>query len=161
MSRTSTLVALFALLLGGARLAAQGAEPQDVAKQLQDIQTKISLLTEMVGKLSRTQEDVETLKRQIADLQRDVAALRGVAPPRVSAYAAPSTTGRVHIVNTYPLPRTVIVNGRSYRLSPGGEQFVDNLPVGPFSFEVLEYHLEPQVRNLAAGQTYTITVFPR
>jgi len=158
------------------RAAAQGAEPGDVAKQLQQLQAQIKLLTEAVNAVqrqmeavpdptaidaqirkyfARTQEDIEGLKREIAALKNPP------TTPRVSAYAAPAATGRVQIVNTYPLPRTVIVNGRSYRVPPGGEQFVDNLPAGPFNFEVMEYHLEPQQRVLAAGQTYTITVYPR
>jgi hypothetical protein len=139
--------------------AVPAAEPGDVTKQLDQLQAQIKLLTESVNALRNQQADIDLLKRQVLQLQQDLASLRGA--PRVSAYAAPATTGRVQLINTYPLPRTVILNGRSYRLPPGSEQFVDNLPAGPFSFEVLEYHLEPQVRTLAAGQTYTITVFPR
>lgn len=179
MTRTTPWLvglAVFAIALAPGRVAAQGAEPGDVAKQLQQLQAQIKLLTEAVNGVqrqmetvpdpvaidaqirkyfARTQEEIETLKREIATLKNPA------TTPRVSAYAAPATTGRVHIVNSYPLPRTVIVNGRSYRLPPGGEQFVENVPVGPFSFEVMEYHLEPQQRMLAAGQTYNITVYPR
>jgi hypothetical protein len=122
---------------------------------------------EMNLKVAQAQADVLEMKRQLAQLQQNLDALGrrvGGVQTQISGYAglpgpAP-TTGRVRLVNTYPQMMTIRVNNAFYEVSPGQDRYTEPLPPGNFTYEVLGISA-PQVRPLAAGETFTVTVYPR
>jgi hypothetical protein len=117
-------------------------------------------------RVEKTQADIEDLKKQVVQLRQDLDALRNRAPSnRESGYtppanAAPAATGRVRLVNTFMDPMTIIVNAVRYQVAPGETRLTEPVPAGTFNYEVLG--VQPRLdRNLAANETFTITVYPR
>ena len=130
----------------------------DLKKQLNDLPSESSVDAQVRKSLAGPAADIYALKRQVEQLQKDVNSLKGTT--RVSAYA-PSGTGRIRLVNLFPMQMTVIVNDRSYRLAPGADQMLEGQPAGTFMYQVLGVQPELLVRTLPANETYTITVYPR
>jgi DNA-binding transcriptional MerR regulator len=168
-----------ALLTAPSLTYSQGAEPSDVAKQLQQLGVQLKILQQSVDEMNKrveslptdanvdaqirkalafTHAEIENLKKQVAQLQQDVAALR--VPDR-KAYSPPVVSlGRIRLVNLYPTQMTIIVNERSYRLAPYSEQIIEHA-AGNFYYQVLGVQPDILVRTLAPNETYTITVYPR
>ncbi len=117
--------------------------------------------------VQNAQKDVNDLKSQLEQLRRDIDGLNRRLRPteRISTYAGPAGTatplpGRVRIVNTFFLPETVVVNGKSYTVAPYDIVFTDPVPAGPFSYEVV--NVQPrQDRVLNPEETFSIYVHPR
>jgi len=178
-------VALAVALTAGSPSAAQVEKAADADQKAADLAKQLEVLTQTVHKLANTveslklkldtlpaetakvrqdaeranlklDEELAALRRKVDQLQRDV---EGSKPgTTVKAFAAPST-GKIRIINTYPGQKTVMVNGRTYRLQPGETQLLDE-PVGRFTYEVFGYHEQPQTRELDAVREFTITVYP-
>jgi hypothetical protein len=117
-------------------------------------------------RLEKTQVDIEDLKKQVAQLRQDLDVVKNRAPSsRESGYTPPANapsaaTGRVRLVNTFMDPMTIIVNGVRYQVAPGETRLTEPVPAGTFSYEVLG--VQPRLeRNLAANETFTVTVYPR
>lgn len=117
--------------------------------------------------VQNAQKDVNDLKSRLEQLRRDIDGLNRRLRPteRISTYAGPAGTaappsGRVRIVNTFFLPETVVVNGKSYTIAPYDIVFTDPIPAGPFSYEVV--NVQPrQDRVLNPDETFSIYVHPR
>src|SRR5262249_36525610 len=116
--------------------------------------------------VATAQKDINDLKDLIAKLRQDMDGLRNrPTETRISGYAGTGSmmaaTGRVRMVNTYYTPITVILNGTTYYdLMPGQERYSSPLPAGAFTDEVLGIPA-PQQRALTAGETFTLTIYPR
>ena len=67
--------------------------------------------------------------------------------------------GRVRLINDFPEEMSVLVNGRSYRLLPGQERLLA-VPPGDFTYQVLQIHRDPRVRQIAADETKNIRIYP-
>ncbi len=114
-------------------------------------------------------DDVKELKRQVAQLQRDVDALRTHSVSNYAPTPAAPSTGRIRLVNTWPETITVFLNQRAYDIPPGQEATTEGVPAGTFTFEILARRpdasigmIQPRTtRSLAASETYTIHVHPR
>lgn len=197
MMRNWKLLGLDLILVGALATplaAGQRDGPQDeankealVLKEVRDLKTSIDALTKAIKslqesstttgvQLQKTQEDINGLKRQVAQLQqeemdglrrqiaqllKDVDDLR-VKTARTSAYQPqpPATpTGRVRIVNIFTVPATVIVNTRAYAVNPGTVVMSDPVPAGFFNYEVVGVQAMVS-RTLAANETFTITIHP-
>jgi hypothetical protein len=141
---------------------------KDVNESLKAIQKKLEenrLNANILG------EDVRILKEKVAQLQRDVDALRSTRsnyqPVAPIAPAAPST-GRIRLVNTWPERITVFLNDKSYTVEPNRELGLD-VPAGPFTYEILGVQPDNSIlpitqklpRTLAANETFMIHVHPR
>ena len=122
--------------------------------------------------IQATKRDINDLKEEVRRLKSDVEGLRksptnitrepGFAPGMTTnPNLNPIPTGRVQLSNTWGAPVSVIVNGRSYPVLPGEVKFTDPVPAGTFSYEVIGITAPNNVRTLAAGETYRISVFPR
>lgn len=140
-------------------------------KQGDDLQRQVSNLPDeqridyqirktLAKELKDSKDEMTALRQQLDLLQRDVASLKSGAAPRV-AFSSPATLGRIRLVNTFPSQMTVIVNERSYRLAPGADQVLENIPAGQFTYQVLGVQPDLLVRSLAPNETFTITVYPR
>lgn len=139
----------------------------DVKKQLNDVPSEASVDAQIRKALAAPAADIYALRQHVEQLQRDLANLRGPRTiARSSAYPSNGTalvagSGRIRLVNLYPTQMTVVINERSYRLEPGADRIIDKQPAGTFLYQVLGVQPDLLARNLAANETYTITVFPR
>jgi hypothetical protein len=115
--------------------------------------------------VSTTQKDINDLKELVARIRQDLDAIRGRAGETRAFYSGPggtntATTGRIRMINTFPMIVAVVVNGARYDLMPGEQR--DSWPVaaGMFTYEVLG--IQPPIqRTLAPGEIFVVNVFPR
>ena len=173
MTLTRLLPALFATAALAAPAAGQTAE--DI-KKLND---KLDALTKTVNdlkdgmksetvrekvntvdsKIDQLDQDIQAIKKDLRDLKRRV----GDGTTTALRPEYDSTTfrgqGRVRLINDFPEEMSVLLNGRSYRLLPGQERQVA-VPPGDFSYQVLQIHRDPRVRQIAADETKNITIYP-
>jgi prefoldin subunit 5 len=132
----------------------------DALRALQNRATDIEL------KNSKTQEDLTNLAAQVEKLRKDVDSLSTrIGSTQISAYppreGALAGTGRVRLVNTYFQPMSIAVNRTLYMVAPGETRFSEPVPAGTFTYEVLGVQPAPQTRQLAANETFTVTVHPQ
>jgi hypothetical protein len=157
------------------------ADLPSIAKRLDEINKSLKSLDDLVpqllkirdgarelnSKVTQAQSDVLELRRQLAQLQQNVDSLSrrlGGVQTQISGYAGlgngSPATGRVRLVNTFPQTMTIRVNNAVHEVPPGQERYTEPLPAGNFTYEVLGVSA-PVVRPLAAGETFTVTVYPR
>jgi hypothetical protein len=114
--------------------------------------------------VATAQKDINDLKDQLARIRQDLDAMRGRSGETRSFYQGPNQlppgTGRVRMTNTFFSPVAVAVNGAVYNLMPGEQRYSAAIPAGTFTYEVLGIQA-PTQRTLAAGETYTVDVYPR
>jgi hypothetical protein len=121
--------------------------------------------------VQKTQSDLNDVKSQVTQLQKDVEDLRRRAQPpanTIAGYAplpggAPlgaPPAGRIRLINSYFMPETVRVNDRTFLLQPNEERMLEGVPTGTFTYEVIGV-TDPRVRTLAASDVFTINVHPR
>lgn len=191
MTRTWKLLSVHAVLAGvlaaapaAAADADNAAKPPDaaaLAKQLDDLKKAVDALRDqlltmakdfdrdraerqsMEVRFQQALADVADLKKQMTQARTDMDALR--ARTTTSGYAPAAATpsavsGRLRLVNSYFEPVTVVVNARAYPVAPGETRLTDPMPAGPFNYEVVGVQ-SLQTRTLAAGETFTVTVYPR
>jgi len=142
---------------------------KDLNESLKAIQKKLEenrLNANILG------EDVRMLKEKVAQLQKDLDSLRttrsNYQPVTPLTQAAPST-GRIKLVNTWPDRIMVLLNDKSYNAEPNRELTVQDVPAGPFTYEILGVQpdstilpiTQKQPRTLAANETFMIHVHPR
>ena len=106
------------------------------------------------------QASMEAIVKRLAKIEQDLARLTN--PPRVSLYPAPPPppTGRLRLINDAAEEMQFVINGRSYRVAPGMAQVIDQMPAGPFTYEVVSptWGLRgSRSPTLSAGETFTLT----
>jgi hypothetical protein len=158
------------------------ADLPSIAKKLDEINKSLKSLDEFVQqellklrdgaremnlKVAQAQSDVLEVRKQLAQLQQNLDALsRRVSgvQTQISGYAGlpgqATTTGRVRLVNTFPQAMTIRVNNTVYDVLPGQERYTEPITAGSFTYEVLGVSAAA-ARTLAAGETFTVTVYPR
>jgi hypothetical protein len=136
----------------------------DIAQLRQDIEAVRKLLptTQVSGYPPDARSDMEQMRRLVDQMRQDLEALRRGAPAtRIAGFPPTTDTARVRLVNTFPAPMHIVVNGRAYVLEPGESRWSDPISFGTFTYEVLGVR-PPQTRVLNPGDPpFTITVFPR
>lgn len=135
-----------------------------ISKQLADLQKTLDAIQKRFEKLENdgitTNVAIQALTVDINKLKERLQALEKGMPPRISGSAP--TTGSVELVNEYTQPMDFIVNQVLYRLRPGETRLVSNLPLGPFTFRVLDVagYQNTQRRVLTDDKPYIIRVHP-
>ena len=83
---------------------------------------------------------------------------------RPASSDTPTGTGAIHLENRSAVPATVLLGGKSYRLSPLQTMVLASQPAGNFTYSVLAEgygEIRPALtRVLASGETFTITINP-
>ncbi len=157
----------------GDRMTAVLNQLQDLTKSLNNLVTELKSLPANLSETNKNlraavaQEEINQLKQQLGQLQKEVTDLRSRVPPVTSASLYPPAnqgTGRLRLMNSYVVPVSIIVNEVSYQVAPGEVRVVEGLRAGPFTYEVLGVGygiIQPRVsRTLAANDTFTIRVEP-
>jgi predicted RNase H-like nuclease (RuvC/YqgF family) len=173
MTLTRLIPALFAAAVLAAPAVGQTPEElkrtveklEKVVKDLQD--AKDGLKNENVrekvatidSKLDQLDQDIQTIKKDLRDLKRKVDS--GSSTSLRPDYDSTTVRGqgRVRLINDFPEEMSVRVNGLSYRLSPGQEKLVA-VPPGEFTYQVLQIHRDPRVRQIVADETKNIRIYP-
>jgi len=175
---------LAAALTASPAVAVDTDKPPDKDKQdLAEIKRLLEDIKKSLGSLDRLEREIEELRfdrdvrvksiqAEIIDLKRQVARMKddmdrvvspngsrrtAFSPPTDGAPALPS--GTVRIVSTYPQSADVIVNDRTFLVQPY-QTVVTRVPAGSFVYEVPSSGRRA-TRPLAAGETFTITLFPQ
>jgi hypothetical protein len=133
---------------------------QKMLRDIQQLQTDMGSAGTALGEVRQDLKSI--LSKEMAGLRSDIESLRKrfYPEPGPVPQAQQAPTGRVQLINAYADPMTVILNDRAYELLPNETRTV-TVPAGAFTYQVLRVHADLQPRNLAANQTYTITVHPR
>ena len=74
--------------------------------------------------------------------------------------SVPTSTGRVVLVNLYPEELLFRINDKNYRVAPGTNLPVENVPAGTFTYEVISGFyglLKHSTSPLASNETFTLT----
>ncbi len=129
---------------------------KNLEKRLEGIEKRFEGLDQAGLALQAHTRDINNLKTEVGRLQNDIVRLQDVQKTQERIAKAPPATGRVHLINAWNTPQTVIIDGQSYRLAPGQVMTLTK-PVGPFSYEVLGVQA-PVVRQIIADDTFNIRI---
>jgi hypothetical protein len=97
-----------------------------------------------VGRLGAAETD----RQRAEQLEREARQLAAKAPAK--------TTGTIEVMNRWPEPVTMIIDGVSYRLAVG-ETKVITRPIGPFRYE-LPATKQVSQGQLEAGKTFRLQI---
>jgi hypothetical protein len=150
--------------------AAGNGDMKRISESLESIVAELKgMRTDLNTGAAGNQIQLRGLNEKIASLEKAMTAMRDQIKFYQPAPApSPGTTttdklplvGRIRLRNDFVNPVSVVVNGKSYRLDPGQSDTLNNIPAGPFSFEIIGIQGRKQ-EMLAANETYTITVYTR
>ena len=126
-----------------------GAKAESVRERVATVDSKIDQLD----------QDIQAIKKDLRDLKRKVDGGSTTALRPEYDSATFRGQGRVRLINDFPEEMSVLVNGRSYRLLPGQERLLA-VPPGDFTYQVLQIHRDPRVRQIAADETKNIRIYP-
>jgi hypothetical protein len=144
--------------------AASPATPPGIGRELDEIRKELDgLRRDTARSFQAAQQRVDALAEQVARLRKEVDDLGKRQPPLTRSAGfppAPSSAGTIRLINTYGEPVQIVVNGAAYGLAPGEVRLLRGQAPGRFTYEVSG--IQPAVaRLLAAGETFTIHVYPR
>jgi len=80
--------------------------------------------------IRRLKDKVKVLEGQVGDMKTNSTSLRPNLPAAIGK-------GTVRVVNEYPIPVSIIINDKNYRVEPSTTLNVD-VPVGDFSYQLLQ-----------------------
>jgi hypothetical protein len=127
--------------------SASGGEPKEEGKSqaqptLESIQRQLADMQRDLRALNQSRLDIEDMGRRLDDLDRRVRRLEGRLNERTSLYTSPNPDpaagrGTLLLVNASTEEATVTINGRGYVVGPlGGTAMVRDVPAGPFTYSV-------------------------
>ncbi len=102
-------------------------------------------VTDQMARCDGLTDQIAQLNKKVADGSRQAARLT-------------EPTGTIRLFNTYGLPVSIVVNGRSYHLDPFETRTLAPQPVGPFTYEVLGL-APPTTATLTADRPFDVEVF--
>lgn len=160
-----------AVVMGAAMLFAPSAvaaeDMNDAVKKLEAAVKKLETTEKSLSEfrsvnasaLRQVQEDMESLKARVRQLEDEVKTLR---PPSSTSKLGPADstirTGRIRLTNDYLEEMSVVINGMSYRLPPGQSRTV-SVPAGTFTYQVLQLQRIPQERFINPDEEKPIRIF--
>lgn len=170
---------LLVLPISGSSLAAD-APPN--AKDIEQLQSEVKKLREDVQKLQEAMTknelrgaDIQLKLNEIlyrldslAKQQQTIERIAAYGPPpmpgaTIPGAALPLTTATVHLVNRYPSPAQVRINGQAFTV--GGFQTIQvpRVPPGTFEYsvEVDGQMISPPHMETLPPTGYRITIYPR
>ncbi len=161
------------------KLAAINKQLEELKKSLGEVEKSVATLSavkkgiedaraESATAVQTVQSGINELKTQFLTLKLDLENLRNsLSTSARTSMFTPNTdtgtvtaTGRVELINTYPQPVSIVINGRSYQLAPGERQMSNPIPAGSFWYEVLGVTRQEQ-RTVAADKVFTVWVHPQ
>jgi polyhydroxyalkanoate synthesis regulator phasin len=109
---------------------------EELKRQVFDLQAEVDRLKKTGGRISLFPPE-KTLEERVTKLEKDMAQMQAT---NRTAFSAPPETGSLVVENRYPEEILFVVNGSAYRMAPGSQLRVDNLPVGKVLCEVISSH---------------------
>jgi len=180
MKRTGTRIAFLTLLVAWLVVAPAGAQDKDKSSDVQTIEVLKQAVAELQRRVTALEGQVkdarpaapdtrlEDLRKDLNDLRQQLSRIESAVKPtgqeRVARAFTPGT-GIISLENTSGVAATVVINGKSYRVEPGENVPLRDLPAGEFFYEVRADGfgtIQSQVlRTLKPNEKFTITVYPR
>jgi peptidoglycan hydrolase CwlO-like protein len=150
------------------------AQTQDMLKTTQlSAEIKATELAAAQAQLKQLRDDLEKTRSQAARMQEQITASgarcdglteelvdlrKKLADSSRQAARMTEPTGTIRLFNTYTQPVSIVLNGRSYQLTPGETTVLSNQPVGTVTYEVLG--ISPRTtRTLTVERPLDIEVF--
>ncbi len=139
---------------------------EEMEKSLTAIRGELDSLRKAPPQFAKTGVDkdgVEDIKKQLVAIEQAILKLLPSGPGRISMASpvpAVSTSGRVVLINSYQEPLLFIINKKPYRVLPGVNQPIENVPSGTLNYEVWADNWGMRAQNstsLAPNETFTLT----
>ncbi len=99
--------------------------------------------------------EIKSLKDKIASLEKQVSDLKSTTALKPSVPV--TNKGTVRVVNEYPVPVSIIVNEKSYRVEPSTTLNVD-IPTGDFTYQLLQSGAPPTKSIIKEKEVVTLRV---
>jgi len=116
--------------------------------------------TTNAGLIKKMSDLEEKLKSIEATMKRIDEKLTAMAKSSTSGFGpAPAVVSKstVRIVNDYPVDMSLMINGKSHRLSPGEVKMVDVTP-GSYTYELLSAGAQETKSAIKEGETVTLRI---
>jgi hypothetical protein len=132
---------------------------EQATKDLKDLKDTLNAdtLRSKLGTIDLIDKDIQDLKKDIREIKRKLEGSGSVSLR--PDFDSSTRQGRVRFINEFFEEMSVVVNGYSYRLPPGGERLIPVAP-GEFTYQVLQLQRSPQVRRIVADETKNIRIYP-
>jgi hypothetical protein len=150
--------------------ALQGLGLNKIAAKVKDIETtleQIRLDLEALRKREPYSDKAPTDRAGLEDIRTKLGSIESAllklqpSTSRTSmSPSLPASTGRVVLVNLYPEELLFRINDKNYRVGPGTNLPVENVPAGNLTYEVISGFyglLKHSTSPLAANETFTLT----
>jgi len=154
-----------------------------IKDQLDRIENKLGSIDTLKSDVGGLKKEIELMRQANTGAFTDIdhrivqleAKMKGFearlnqAPARTSNFPPPNgtpapTTGSIRLLNSYPAPATVILNGVAHRMNPFEARLV-TVPAGPYTSEVFVDGFgvvqPPTTGALAANTQRTIEIYNR
>jgi DNA gyrase/topoisomerase IV subunit A len=132
---------------------------QKVTDDLKTLKDAAKLIPELRKKVAEAEARLDVIEYDLAEIKKklDKQSTTTLRP----ANEAPNLKGqgRLRFVNQFSEEMAVVVNGKSYRLTPGEERVIP-VPPGDYRYQVLQLQAVAQERRILADETKTITIYP-
>jgi hypothetical protein len=137
-------------------------------KAVEKLKTELETLRTREPSIAKSgidKEMVEQINSRLAAIESAIAKLQpatkriALSPPG----NLPPTTGRVVLINTYSEHLLFIINNKPYRVEPGTNRFVDDVPAGAMTWEVMSDRWGLRGRNtvtLSPNELFALTAAP-
>lgn len=145
-------------------LASANSKIKQIESALEKIRTDLDTLRNREPSAVQSGIDkasVEEIKAKLGAIEQAILKLQ---PPtsRIALSPPPSASpaGRVMLVNLYPEELLFLINQKSYRVAPGSNLPLENVPAGALNYEVISGTWGLRARsttNLAPNETFTLT----
>jgi hypothetical protein len=139
---------------------------EDIEKSLKAIREEMDVMRKAGPQVAKTgidKDSVEDIKKQLVAIEQAILKLLPSGPGRISLSSPVppiSTSGRVVLINSYQEPLLFIINKKPYRVLPGINQPIENVPSGTLSYEVWADNWGMRAQNttsLAPNETFTLS----
>jgi hypothetical protein len=175
-SRASALPPIPPVLPPGTVAAAQNkADPKQLKKDLdkanetiEKLEKQVKALTELLtGKKDDlgfvlpsdpgAVEEIKRLKNTIAEMDKELKALRTQTALRPAVVPEAKPKGIVRVVNEYPIEISIVVNEKSYRVAPQTKIEVE-VPAGEFTYQLLQSGAAATRSSIKDKETVTLRI---
>lgn len=151
------------------------ADPVQMKKDLDEANRKLAIAQKDIDQLSTllygrkddkgfrlesdpgALEEIKRLKDRVNALQAEINTMKGGSTSMRPSIPAVVGKGTVKVVNEYPVPVSIIINEKNYRVEPSTTLNVD-VPVGDFSYQLLQSGAPATKSTIKDKETVTLRV---
>ena len=154
-------------IVNGTRDNESGKSVPGLASKFADLDKRLTQIEERLAKFdpAKFQATLDRLDAKLTELGKSATTAMKPAKPADEAAPKPmpgpkvAVTGKasVRIVNEFPVPISLKVNGESHRLEPNASELVE-VPAGDYTYELLNTGTPVVTRTLKESQSETLRI---